>query len=105
VVKRSLWQCLNAKCSSKRIRCVKGYKFPRSKDGSIDIKLLYRGDPLEFAVCQKCTEYIEMGKPVPKKERGGINTSAWPLGRPPARVPKVRRTGPEKGKGLVKSKK
>jgi len=72
-VKRSLYQCFNAKVKGDRIYCAKGYRLSgMSRGGTIYIKRLSRGDPLELAVCQECADYDEMGPTVPKEERGWV---------------------------------
>ena len=72
MVKRSLYQCLEAKVKEDRILCAKGHPFPASAKGgeTIPVLKLVRGDPLELTVCQACRDYKEMGPPIPWQERG-----------------------------------
>lgn len=70
-VKRSLYECSHARVSGSLIRCRRGHRLlPRTDDGSIDIKRLARGAPLEFKVCQKCPDFDSMGPSLPPEERG-----------------------------------
>lgn len=75
-VKRSLHQCLEAKCREDEIYCAKGHilghtaGIPRA---TISIIRLERGEPLEMSACQNCPDYDEMGPPVPKSERGWVD--------------------------------
>ena len=69
--KRSLYQCYHAKVRGRKIFCAKGHRLNKiSKDGSILAAALARGAPLEFEICQHCTDYEEMGPPIPRSERG-----------------------------------
>lgn len=77
VIKRSLYQCLEAKCrEDEEIYCAKGHNLcstagiPRATIGFIR---LARGEPLEMNACQNCPNYDEMGPPVPKSERGWVD--------------------------------
>jgi len=65
-VKRSLYQCLQAKVKDGIVYCGKGHQLSYT---NLILKLV-RGAPLELAVCQECPDYDEMGPPVPKGERG-----------------------------------
>ena len=71
-VVRSLYQCLNAKvCGGEYISCSKGHSlFPSSSAGSVSIRWLALGKPLEMTVCNNCPDYDEMGPPVEEKDRG-----------------------------------
>ena len=72
-VKRSLYQCLNAKVMEDRIYCAKGHRLnanPTQKADTLSILRLQRGEPLEMSICQGCSDYDEMGQPVQKNERG-----------------------------------
>jgi len=69
MTKRSLYQCFNARCHGERIVCAKGYRLGRKAD-SISLLKLQKGAPLEYSVCQDCPDYVEMGGPVSKKDRG-----------------------------------
>jgi len=62
--------CLNPKVCGEYIRCAKGHKLISM--GTIHINRLARGDSLEFAVCQNCEDYSELGPPIPKHERGWL---------------------------------
>jgi protein-arginine kinase activator protein McsA len=76
-VKRSLYQCLNAKVMEDRIHCSKGHALSvMSSDGTVATTKLMRGEPLELTVCQNCPDYDEMGPPVPKNERGWVGMEA-----------------------------
>lgn len=72
--KRSLYQCANAKVLGDKIYCDKGHSFiPNlSFRDTISINLLARGKPLEYKVCQDCPDYVELGPPIPKEERGWV---------------------------------
>lgn len=67
-IKRSLYQCFNARVLGEDIYCSKGHEFYRN--GGINIRRLIRGERLELTVCQDCGDYLEMGPPIPKEERG-----------------------------------
>ena len=69
--KRSLYQCFSAKVSDD-IYCAKGHSFANNKD-TISINRLVRGEPLEYEVCQNCTDFDEMGGPVLREDRGWID--------------------------------
>ncbi len=68
--KRSLYQCANARVLDKEIYCASGKLLGTSSRGKLGIEQLVRGRPLELAICQKCPDYDENGKPVPELERG-----------------------------------
>jgi len=65
-MKRSLYQCFNAKVLGDEIYCDKGHL-------SENILRLARGTPLELSICQTCSDYDEMGPPIPKDERGWLS--------------------------------
>ena len=65
-LKRSLYQCYNARVRGEQIYCSKGHKFP----SVASYQSLIRGAPLELSCCQNCEDYDEMGPPVPAGERG-----------------------------------
>lgn len=68
--KRSLYQCLNAKVKGDRIYCAKGHPIGRANDGTVPLVSLVRGASLQRTICQDCSDYDEMGPPIPKEERG-----------------------------------
>ena len=70
---RSLYQCYNAKCGIDEIFCSKGHEFGKS---NCNVSSLKRGDPLEYTVCQECTDFEFMGPPIPKEERGWMDIEA-----------------------------
>jgi len=63
---RSLYDCLHAKTSEYRITCAMGNELPHSAN----MLALARGKPLEYMVCQCCSDYDEMGEPIKKDGRG-----------------------------------
>ena len=67
-MKRSLYQCLNAKYpkEGKKITCSKGHKLPKTSS----VLSLAKGAPLEFGCCQECVDFSSMGDSIPKNERG-----------------------------------
>ena len=67
---RSLYQCSHAKVKGEDIYCAKGQKLSTNKLGTIHIRELIRGDPLELRVCQLCGDYDEVGPPIPDGQRG-----------------------------------
>ena len=72
-MKRSLYDCQHAKVRTDRVSCENGYLLSeRSKDSSISILRVVRGESLELAVCQQCPDFSSMGKLVPLKERGWL---------------------------------
>ena len=72
-IKRSLYQCGNAKVKDKEIYCSAGAKLSSvSKTGNIGIGQLARGKPLEISVCQDCNSYDKTGPPVQVKDRGWL---------------------------------
>lgn len=86
---RSLYECTQAIVCGQRIKCYRGYRFDsRTKDGSIDLLRLARGEPLNMAVCQECPEFKSMGPPVSKAERGWLHLYGKD-GRYPADLPLV----------------
>ncbi len=70
LIKRSLYQCANAKVKRERMYCAKGMGLGRSVDGTLSILKLQRGEPLVFEICQECRHYDDMGPPLMKDERG-----------------------------------
>ena len=70
MIKRSLYQCFNAKVLSSELYCSKGHPFPLPNPGRIHIRALFRGKPLELVCCQSCPDFDEMGGPVKKEDRG-----------------------------------
>jgi len=70
VIKRSLYQCFEAKVHGDQIYCAEKHHLYNRADGTISIRGLERGEPLEMTVCQKCEDYNHMGDPIPKNERG-----------------------------------
>lgn len=72
MTKRSLYQCSNARIKGDKIYCKAGKVLVSVAKGNVSIKRLARGTPLELTVCQSCTDYDEMGPPVPPEERGWI---------------------------------
>ena len=73
-MKRTLYECLNAKVYDSRIKCRHQFLSSASYDGSLTLLLLEKGDPLVMAVCQDCPDFISMGEPVPEKEKGWIRS-------------------------------
>ena len=71
MMKRSLYQCFEAKVNGEEIYCAKKHVLDsRIDDGTISIRRLERGEPLEMTVCQKCKDYNRMGEPIPRNEMG-----------------------------------
>jgi len=69
-IKRSLYQCFNAKVLGNNIYCLKEHSLSEYKGGKIPIASLKKGYALEKTVCQGCLDYEEMGEPIHKDERG-----------------------------------
>ncbi len=70
-MKRSLYQCYNAKVKGDEIACNEGHPLSgKVKGGVIGIRKLMRGSPLEIAIYQKCLDYDEIGSPVSMRDRG-----------------------------------
>lgn len=69
-MKRSLYQCFNAKVLGDKMYCSKRHSLGNTQDGTINLLRLQRGSPLELTVCQKCLDYDYMGEPVTKEDRG-----------------------------------
>ncbi len=70
-IKRSLYQCFNAKVMGGEIRCVAGHTLDsRNQNGNKPIRDLHAGRPLECQVCQECPDYDEMGPPILPEDRG-----------------------------------
>jgi hypothetical protein len=72
MIKRSLYQCSNAKVKGDKIYCKAGKVLVGITKGDVNIKRLIRGEPLELTVCQKCDDYDELGAPITPEERGWI---------------------------------
>ena len=77
-VKRSLYQCLNAKVDTggQKIMCAKGHKFNMNWTG-IRIQQLAIGRPLVYEVCQSCPDYVEMGPPLAPADCGWLRRAAY----------------------------
>jgi len=73
--KRSLYECFNARVKGDKIYCARGHKLSLRSDGMIDIKRLERGVALVLSVCQDCPDFDSMGEPVPKEERGWVQSA------------------------------
>ena len=70
-MKQTLYECLHARVSGKRIYCDKGHPLSlKSDDGSLDIRRLARGEPLALGICQDCSDFDCMGPPLPEEDRG-----------------------------------
>jgi hypothetical protein len=72
-VKRSLYQCFNARVKGDKIYCAKGWPLGVRKDGTADLIRLIRGESLELSICQDCVDFDSMGDPVAPEDRGWIN--------------------------------
>jgi hypothetical protein len=68
---RSLYQCGNARVRGDKIECACGHSLSARKDG-IPTEQLAKGDPLEFKICQDCSDYDHMGNAVRKADRGWL---------------------------------
>ena len=68
-MKRTLYQCANAKVLGAEIRCVHRYLGP-GKTGNLSLKRLIRGEELAIGVCQDCSDFDDMGRTPDKKARG-----------------------------------
>ena len=72
--KLTLYECFHARVKSDRIYCDAGLALsPSLVDGSLDIKRLARGEPLEIRICQGCLYFDRMGPPLTPEERGWLN--------------------------------
>ena len=72
-VKRTLYECSQARVYGDRIRCSKGHPLlTRTEDGGIAIRRLARGEPLAYSICQGCPDFDSMGPPVAEEERGWL---------------------------------
>ena len=70
---RSLYCCFHAKVYGKRVVCEKGHRLSdRSTDGSLNVRLVGRGDPLILTVCANCPDFSSMGEPVPPELKGHL---------------------------------
>ena len=68
---RSLYDCFWPKCHRQRVVCDKGHRLhPNSADGSLNVRLVDRGDPLILTVCANCPDFSSMGEPVPPELKG-----------------------------------
>ena len=67
--KRTLYECFNAKVSSKEIYCAEGYALAKDQ-ASLEPFHLARGEKLAIKICQQCAEFNSMGPPVPAGEKG-----------------------------------
>lgn len=72
-VKRTLYECSEARVYGDRIRCRKRHLLSvKSEDGGIAIMRLARGEPMAYSVCQNCPDFDCMGPPVPPEEKGWL---------------------------------
>lgn len=71
-LKRTLYDCFNAKVKGNTIYCAKGYSLGKKPTGMIETTRLARGAPLVYVVCQNCPDYSEIGPPIPREERGWL---------------------------------
>ncbi len=71
---RSLYQCGNARVMDDHIYCKKTHSLGTNagKNGTIDIRAVAKGRPLQVRACQFCTDFDEMGSDLPAEERGWI---------------------------------
>lgn len=63
---RSLFQCFHARCSYPYIVC----DLHKLSDVPIDFSWLDDGFSLVLDACQDCEQYLEMGPPVQREDRG-----------------------------------
>ena len=75
IVKRTLWDCSNAKVWGDRVHCKAGQVL-----GIVTIEKVARGAPLALSVCQKCEHYDNNGPPLPKEERGWLREQYIKMG-------------------------
>ena len=68
---KSLYECSHARVKG-NIYCEKRHELTSITDG-ISILRLVRGNPLIFAICQECPDFLSMGDPIPKSERGWLD--------------------------------
>ena len=69
--KKTLYECSHARVSGRRIYCERGYPLStKSGVGSLDVKRLACGEPLELDICQPCPDFDRLGPPLPAGERG-----------------------------------
>jgi hypothetical protein len=70
----SLYDCMNAKVKGNQIYCSEGCQLGNKSihkhRNGVDIERLKRGEPLEFKVCQLCTDFKGFDCPLPEKEKG-----------------------------------
>jgi len=72
--KKTLYECSHSRVLGKRLFCERGYPLSgKSPAGSLDVKRLAQGEPLELDICQGCPDFDRMGPPVPVGERGWKN--------------------------------
>ncbi len=77
--KRALYDCSHARVKGERILCRKDHPFSlKTDDGSIDVKRLARGEPLQLDICQGCADFDSMGPPIPEEERGWLKQKEAP---------------------------
>ena len=77
--KRALYDCSHARVKGERILCRKDHPFSlKTDDGSIDVKRLARGEPLQLDICQGCADFDSMGPPIPEEERGWLKKEEAP---------------------------
>ncbi len=85
--KRALYECSHARVVGERILCRKYRRFSqKTEDGSIDVKRLARGEPLQLDVCQRCADFDILGPPVPEEERGWLKRNHGVVLREAVRV-------------------
>lgn len=71
---RSLYQCGEARVRCDEIYCHAGRILEeRSELGTIHIRRLANGNPLELEICQECPYFSYVGEPIPASERGWNN--------------------------------
>ncbi len=71
--KRAVYDCAHARVKGERILCRKDHPFSlKTDDGSIDVKRLARGEPLQLDICQGCADFDSMGPPIPEEDRGWV---------------------------------
>ena len=68
----SIYQCFNARVKYDAIYCAKRHCLGQNKEGTVDIKRLMRGEPMELRICQLCKDFDEMGPSVSKEDRGWL---------------------------------
>jgi len=69
---RTLYECSHARINGDRICCRKGHSLlPGARDGTVEAKLVERGDELALSVCQICPDFNRIGPPLLPYERAG----------------------------------